>query len=45
MSKTDQFWDYAKDAILSTYDAKTEHDNQGLPELARPWTQAALQER
>ena len=46
MSKTDQFWQYAKEAILSAYDAKTDEDKQGLLlELARTWTQAALQER
>jgi hypothetical protein len=45
MSKTDQFWQYAKEAILSVGGAKTDEDKQGLLELARTWTQAALQER
>jgi hypothetical protein len=45
MSITDQFWQYAKEAILSASYAKTEDDRQGLLELARTWTQAALQER
>jgi hypothetical protein len=45
MSKTDQFWQYAKEAILSASYAKTDEDRQGLLELARTWTQAALQER
>ena len=45
MSKTDQFWQYAKEAILSACYAKTDEDKQGLLELARIWTQAALQER
>ena len=45
MSKTDQFWQYAKEAILSAHDAKTDEDKEGLLELARTWTQAALQER
>jgi hypothetical protein len=45
MSKTDQFWQYAKEAILSAAYAKTEDDRQGLLELARTWTLAAIQER
>jgi hypothetical protein len=45
MSKTDQFWQYAKEAILATSDAKTDENKQGLLELAQTWTQAALLER
>jgi len=45
MSKTDQFWQYAKEAILAASDAKTDENKQGLLELARIWTQAALLER
>jgi hypothetical protein len=45
MSTTDQFWQYAKEAILSAASAKTDEDRRGLLELARTWTQAALQER
>ena len=45
MSKTDQFWQYAKEATFSACYAKTDEDKQGLLELARIWTQAALQER
>lgn len=45
MSITDQFWQYAKEAILSASYAKTDEDKQSLLELARTWTQAALQER
>jgi hypothetical protein len=45
MSKTDQFWQYANEAVLSACYAKTDDDRQGLLELARTWTQAALQER
>jgi hypothetical protein len=45
MTQTDQFWQYAKEAILSAAYAKTEDDKQGLFELARTWTQAALRER
>jgi hypothetical protein len=42
MSITDQFWQYAKEAILSASSAKTDEERQGLFELARTWTQAAL---
>jgi hypothetical protein len=42
MSKTDQFWQYAKEAILSAAGANTDEDRQGLLELAPTWTQAAL---
>jgi hypothetical protein len=45
MSETDQFWQYAKEAMLSACNAKTDEDKEGLLELARTWTQAALQER
>ena len=45
MSETDQFWQYAKEALLSACYAKTEGDKQDLLDLARTWTQAALQER
>jgi hypothetical protein len=45
MSITDQFWQYAKEAILSADAAKTDEDRQSLLELARTWTQAALQVR
>jgi hypothetical protein len=45
MSKTDQFWQYANEAVLSACYAKTDDDRQGLLELARIWTQAALLER
>jgi hypothetical protein len=45
MSMTDKFWQYAKEAILSASYAKSDEDRQGLLELARTWTQAALLER
>jgi hypothetical protein len=45
MSITDQFWQYAKEAMLSACDAKTAEDREGLLELARTWTHAALVER
>jgi hypothetical protein len=45
MSETDQFWQYAKEALGSIGYAKTDEEKQDLLELARTWTQAALQER
>jgi hypothetical protein len=45
MSITDQFWQYAKEAILSASFAKTDEERQGLLELSRTWTRAALLER
>jgi len=42
MSETDQFWQYAKEAVLSACCAKTDKDKQSLLDLARTWTQAAL---
>ena len=45
MSKTDQFWQYAKEAIISATRAETENERRGLPDLAGTRTQAALVER
>ena len=45
MSKIDQFWQYAKEAMLAALCAKTDQDTPGLYDLARTWTQAGLQER
>jgi hypothetical protein len=45
MSQTEQFWQYAKEAIISAVTAKTEEDRRDLFDLARTWTQAALVER
>jgi hypothetical protein len=45
MSQTDQFWKYAKEAMLSACYAETDDDKQALLDLARTWTQAALLER
>ena len=42
MSITDQFWQYAKEAILSAATAKTDEDRQSLLELARTWTRAGV---
>lgn len=45
MSEADQFWQYAKEATLSACYVRNGQDKQSLLELARVWTQAALQER
>jgi hypothetical protein len=45
MSMADQFWQYAREALLSACEAKTTEDRKGLIELAQTWTQAALVER
>jgi hypothetical protein len=45
MSIADQFWQYAREALLSACEAKTADDRKGLLELAQTWTQAALVER
>jgi hypothetical protein len=42
---TDEFWQYAKEAVLSATRAKTDDERQDLLDLARTWTQAALVER
>jgi hypothetical protein len=41
----DEFWQYAKEALLSACSAKTERDRRDFLELARTWTQAAVTER
>ena len=45
MSRTDQFWLYAKEAIISAFCAETEDERRGLLDLAGTWTQAALEGR
>jgi hypothetical protein len=45
MSKTDPFWQYAREVMLSACYGQTDEAKQGLLELARTWTQAALRER
>jgi hypothetical protein len=45
MSMTNEFWQYAKEAIFSAATAKTDDDRQSLLDLAQIWTQAALKER
>ena len=45
MSGTDQFWRYAKEAVLAASYAESDDEKQGLLDLAQTWTQAALIER
>ena len=45
MPNTDEFWQYAEEALLSAIAAKSDDDRKSLLELARTWTQAALLER
>jgi hypothetical protein len=41
----DQFWQYAREAVLTASEADPDDDKQNLLELARIWTGAALVER
>jgi hypothetical protein len=43
MSKTDPFRQYAEEALRAACDSKTEGTRQALIELARTWTEAAVQ--
>jgi len=45
MPTPDQFWQYAREAVLSASEADTDDDKQNLLELAWIWTGAALVER
>ena len=45
MSKADQFWLYAREAVLFAGDAETDQEKQTRFDLARIWTQAALLDR
>jgi hypothetical protein len=42
MPITDQFWEYAKETVLSACDAKTDEDRHALLGLAQTRTLAAL---
>jgi hypothetical protein len=44
MSNTDEFWRYAKEALLSAESAETDDERQSLLELAQTWLLAALSE-
>jgi hypothetical protein len=41
----DRFWQYAKEAMLLAYEAKTNEDKQALLDLSRTWALAAIAER
>ena len=43
MSKADQFRQYAEEAMRWARQAKTEKEKQAYIDLARTWTQAAVQ--
>jgi hypothetical protein len=43
MSKAEEFRQYAEEAMRWAYKSKTEKDKQALVNLARTWTQAAMQ--
>ena len=45
MPKTDEFWQYAKEALLSASSAESDDNKKGLLELAQTWTRAAILER
>jgi hypothetical protein len=45
MPVTDEFWQYAYEAVLAAYYADSDDEKQELLNLARSWTQAALVER
>jgi len=45
MPATDQFWQYANEAVLAACDAESDHEKRELLDLARTWTQAAMIER
>jgi hypothetical protein len=47
MSETDKdkFWQYANEAVLAACHAESDDEKQGLLDLARTWTQAAMIER
>ena len=45
MLVSDQFWQYAKEAVLAASLAESDDEKLGLLDLSRTWTQAALIER
>ena len=44
-SSTDEFWQYAKEAVLLALSAESDDDRQSLMDLAQTWTLAAIVER
>ena len=45
MFKTDDFWQYAKEAVLSASHTENQEEKHSFLDLARTWIQAALMER
>ncbi len=45
MSKPNEFWQYAEEAILCVDRANSDEEKQALLDLARTWTKAALIEQ
>jgi hypothetical protein len=45
MPATDQFWQYANEAMLAACQSESDHEKRELLDLARTWTQAAMIER
>jgi hypothetical protein len=43
MSEADQFRQFAQEALLWAHESKTEKEKRALLELARTWSQAALE--
>jgi hypothetical protein len=41
---TDQFWQYAKEALLLALSAESNDDRESLAELSQTWTRAAIVE-
>jgi hypothetical protein len=45
MSNKDQFWQYAKEALVLALSAESDDDRESLLELSQTWTRAAIVER
>jgi hypothetical protein len=45
MPIVDEYWEYAREAIIWAAAAKTDEERQSLLGLARTWTLAALEQR
>jgi hypothetical protein len=43
MSKAEEFRQYAEEAVRWARKSKTEHEKQAFMDLARTWTEAAVQ--
>ena len=43
MSNAEKFWQYAEEAMLSAQQSKSQKEKRTLMDLARTWTQAAMQ--